>query len=71
MFIRISVEYNDPQINMKEIPIEIQEKRGSMGTIANDFIDHIIKKNKQLNSQLYALIDPTCKCNKSNHQLTP
>ncbi|MFC7780276.1 hypothetical protein [Legionella taurinensis] len=52
MFIRLSVEYINPQIQIGEIPIEIQNNRGKLGTIASDFIDHIITKSKLLKEQL-------------------
>jgi hypothetical protein len=55
MFIRLSVEYINPKVEMREIPLEIQKSRGEMGTIANDFIEKIIDKNKLLNDKVHTL----------------
>lgn len=57
MFIRLSVEYINPRVEIREIPLEIQMNRGKMGTIANAFIENIIDKNKSLNDQLKILVN--------------
>ncbi|TIE17744.1 hypothetical protein [Legionella pneumophila] len=57
MFIRLSVEYINPKVEMREIPFEIQKNRGDMGTIANDFIERIIDKNKLLNDKIQKLVN--------------
>lgn len=57
MFIRLSVEYINPRVGMGEIPFEIQKNRGNMGTIANDFIEHIIAKTTLLKAQLQKFVN--------------
>ena len=62
MFIRLSVEYINPKVEMREIPLEIQKNRGKMETIANDFIEKIIDKNKLLNDKLHRLFNHKLSC---------